>query len=163
MALSNGNGNWNNAATWTWLVNNGNIQGPLTYPNDSTFVIIQSGHTVTLTSNSTCESLVIEPNATLDNSTFELRIQFMGWAHPINDVGVDDGVTYFGYAPIDGTWNINNSNNANWNMYKVDGTHTGSGNIIFDWDEGLSKDEFGATITGTGSITTTGAIYYRSS
>jgi|GEM_PF-1929245 len=163
VALSSGTGNWNSPSTWTWLVNNGNLQGPLSYPNDSTFVIIQTGHTVTLSSNATCESLVIEEGATLSNSTYELVIQFMGWAHPINDVGYDDGITYFGYAPIDSTWYVNNPNNANWNIYKVDGVHTGSGNIIFDWDDGIDKSEFGATVSGTGSITSTGSLYYRSS
>ncbi|PKP36202.1 MAG: hypothetical protein CVT97_09460, partial [Bacteroidetes bacterium HGW-Bacteroidetes-14] len=34
---------------------------------------------------------------------------------------------------------------------------------IFDWDDGIDRNEFGATVTGAGSITTTGAIYYRSS
>jgi len=163
VALSNGTGNWNSPSTWTWLVNNGNQQGPLTYPNDSTFVIIQTGHTVTLSSNSVCEGLVIEQGATLNNAVYELMIQFMGWAHSINDVGVDDGIPYFGYAPIDATWDINNPNNANWNIYKVDGTHTGSGNIIFDWDDGYDKAEFGATVSGSGSLTTTGSVYYRSS
>ncbi|MFA5417835.1 MAG: T9SS type A sorting domain-containing protein [Bacteroidales bacterium] len=163
IAVSSGNGNWNNAGTWTWLVNNGNQQGSLTYPNDSTFVIIQSGHTVTLTANSKCESIVIEPNATLNNSTFELRLQFMGWAHPVNDVDYDDGVPYLSYAPIDNTWSIYTTNNAHWTMYKVEGTHTGSGNTIFDWDDGIDRDEFGATITGAGTISNTGSIYYRSS
>jgi hypothetical protein len=163
IAVSSGTGNWNNSGTWTWLVNNGNQQGPLTVPNDSTFVIIQSGHTVTLTANSKCESIVVEPNATLDNSTFELKLQLMGWAHPVNDVDYDDGVPYLSFAPIDGTWSIYNTNNAHWTMYKVDGTHTGSGNTIFDWDDGIDRDEFGATITGSGTISTIGSIYYRSS
>ena len=153
VAESISSGSWGDKTTWS----------DNRVPGDSSFVIIKAGHTVTLASNSSCESLVIEQNATLDNMTFELRIQLMGWAHGLNDVGVDDGVTYYGYAPIDNTWNINNPNNANWNMYKVDGTHAGNGNIIFSFFDGLSKDEFGVTVSGTGSITNTGSIFYRQS
>ncbi len=162
VAVSNASGNWNSPSTWTWLVNNGNAQGPLTHPNDSTFVIIQSGHTVTLTSNETCEGLSIEEGGVLDNSSYDLLIQFMGWAHIVSDAGVDDGVEYFGFAPINSTWTVNNPANANWCIYKVDGTHAGSGNIIFDWDDGIDRNEYGATVSGTGTITLTGSVYYRS-
>jgi hypothetical protein len=161
VAVSNNSGSWQNPSTWTWLVNHGNNLGPLLIPNDSTFVIIQSGHTVSLTANARCESIVVESSAVLDNSSFELKLQLMGWAHGINEMGIDNGVPYFGYAPIDETWDITNTNNANWNIYKVDGIHTGNGQIIFDLDDGTyeGKNEFGLTVSGNGAITNTGAIY----
>jgi hypothetical protein len=162
IAQTNGSGNWNNPATWTWIVNPTGIS----IPNDSTFVIINSGHTVTLASNSNCESLQIKSGGTLDNGTWELRLQFKDWAYGRVHSGIDDGVTdpfNYPFPPIDATWDISNTNNVNWCMYKVDGTHTGTGKTIFsfyDIDDNANNG-YGATVTGSGIISNTGSIYYR--
>jgi len=132
-------------------------------PGDSSFVIIKTGHHITLRANSSCESLVIEQNAELNDSIFDLKLFFMGWAHGINDVGYDNGVSSFGTAPIDSTWDINNPNNGCWNIYKVDGIHSGSGNIYCqfnDFNSVLNRNDLGATVTGSGEITLTGIIQY---
>ncbi|NOU47177.1 MAG: T9SS type A sorting domain-containing protein [Bacteroidales bacterium] len=160
VAQSAGSGSWNDPATWTWLVN----PDGLSIPNDSTFVIINSGHTVTLATNAKCLGLQIKPNSTLDDGDNELLIRFMHWAHGIN-WPEDDGGTDPAYvwATIDSTWDITNPENGNWNIYMVDGTHAGSGNIIFSFidDEDNWTNSFGGTVTGSGNITNTGSTYYR--
>jgi len=155
IAESVSSGDWNSPATWSTA----------RVPNDSAFVIINSGHTVTLSTNSTCESLVIEKNAMLDNGAFELLVQFNGWAHGRIMPGIDDGINSidYPYAPIDSTWDITNANNANWNLYIVNGTHAGTGNIIFSFLDGVAnRNDYGATASGYGSVTNTGSIYYES-
>jgi hypothetical protein len=160
VAQSAGSGSWNDPATWTWLVN----PDGLSVPNDSTFVIINPGHTVTLATNAKCLGLQIKPNSTLDNGANELLIRFMHWAHGIN-WPEDDGGTDPAYvwAPIDGSWDITNPENGNWNIYMVDGTHAGTGNIIFSLidDEDNWTNAFGGTLSGSGNITNTGSINYR--
>jgi hypothetical protein len=149
IAESLASGNWNDPAIWS---NN-------KLPGDSTFIIIHSGHTVHLVANSSCESLVIEQGATLDNGIYNLTVVFQGEAHGISAIDVDDGVTYYGYAPINETWTITNPNNGNWNLYKVDGLHTGTGNTIFSCNDFYDPNDLGFTITGSGTVST-GPIHY---
>ncbi|NOU47179.1 MAG: T9SS type A sorting domain-containing protein [Bacteroidales bacterium] len=161
IAQSNGSGSWDNAATWTWLVNPNN----LAVPNDSTFVIINPGHTVTLASNARCEALQIKAGGTLDNSTFELLIRPMEWAAGISWAGLDDGVTYgTNFAPINDAWDIYNADNATWCFFIISGTHAGSGNTVFsfiDVDNNNQSSTNGLSIAGTGTISNTGSFYVR--
>jgi hypothetical protein len=148
IAESLASGNWNDRTIWS----NDKL------PGDSTFIIIHSGHTITMTADATCESLVIEPEATLNNGGFDLTIHFMGNAHGVSAHEVDDGVAYYGYAPIDATWTIYNPNNGNWNIYKVDGLHTGAGHTLFN-SHYADPNDLGFTFTGNGVIST-GPIFY---
>jgi len=162
IAQSNGSGSWDNAATWTWLVNPDN----LTVPNDSTLVIINPGHTVTLASNRSCEALQIKAGGTLDNSTHELLIRPMEWAAGIFWAGADDGVTYGAgnYAPINDAWDIYNPDNATWCFFIISGTLAGSGNTVFsfvDIDNANQSSTNGLSIAGSGTVTNTGSFYIR--
>jgi len=153
-AQSISSGNWNNSAIWS---NN-------LVPDDSTFVVINSGHSVTMTSNARCESLQIKQNGTLDIGSHELLIRFMHWAHGVNWPD-DDGGTDPGYIwpLINSNWDITNPNNYNWNIFLVDGTLAGTGNIVFSLidDEDNQTNAFGGTLAGNGNITNTGSICYR--
>ncbi len=157
VAESIASGNWSNPAIWS----NGLV------PQDSTFVTIRSGHTVTLTENSACHGLVIDSNAILDNGIYELRIQLREFMHGIQWDNFDDGIPYglSGNAPpIDATWDINNPNNVNWSIYMVNGTHAGTGDIkisFYDvYNGGASQPNSSPiTITGNGAITNTGTLF----
>lgn len=157
-AESISSGNWSNPSIWSTGI----------VPKDSTFVTIRPGHVVTLTANSSCLGLVIDETATLDNGIYELRLQLNGDMNGIYMYNNDTGVPFASpTAPaIDSTFDINNPNNRCWNIYVVNGTHAGSGDIKVSYRDIYNNIGGDGTpnpnpiiVSGKGNVTNTGTFF----
>lgn len=133
--ISTGNGNWNNAATWS----------PSGVPSIADNVTIRNGHTVTINANAFCNNLTVG-----EGSSGILRIGSNNTVRNLsvnNDVIINSGAQFITNTGSNRTHNINVNGNI---------TNNGTLNFATDWNS-LADITFGKngnqTVSGAGATT----------